>query len=269
MRENDAEVEYRRAHGEPDCPDTNWRNYDDLHLAPCIKNFPITNPQDNPTNEGASPMSTETTPKPAATKPAAKKTTRKTAAKKTTAKTASKPAAKPAKKSEPRKRVNAAASTESNPVGKISNATKKLIKDHLSEIKWPSKIRKTGTTVGLFDNRTGQFDSTSDTKWFVACVDHGTLLGAKSSNEGSDWRGHSDRWCGACQGVAAEKAAAATAKPAAAKPAAKSKPAAKTASKPIAAAKRSRAKKADETIAAELTGNAVLAAAVDAAEKSA
>ena len=213
-------------------------------------------------------MSTETTPKPAATKPAAKKTTRKTAAKKTTAKTASKPAAKPAKKSEPRKRVNAVAAAESNPVGKISNATKKLIKDHLSEIKWPSKIRKTGTTVGLFDNRQGQFDSTSDAKWFVACTDHGTLLGAKSSNEGSDWRSHPDRWCGACQGVHAEKLATAS-KPAAAKPAAKtSKPAAKT-SKPSAAAKRSRAKKADETIAAELTGNAVLAAAVAAAEKSA
>lgn len=118
--------------------------------------------------------------------------------------------------------------------------TKANIKASLDAMKWPSRVRSTGTLIGLFDNREKQFDSTSELPWFSACTEHGTTLGHPNLKLASAWRSKPEQWCPTCisgdtpkakakaeadAAKAAAKATKAAAKPAAAKPAAKKAPA--------------------------------------------
>jgi hypothetical protein len=180
-----------------------WESFSgDVHFAPCVKHLPY---EANPTNSKENTMSTTTTTE-------------------TTTTEAVEPKVDP---------------TTDLSKAKCNAKTKANIKRSMDAMKWPSRVRSTGTLIGLFDNREKQFDSTDDSPWFSACIEHGTTLGHPNLKLASAWRSKPEQWCPTCISGDTPKAKAAAEKQAA-KDAAKAK--AKAAAKP--AAKKPVAKKA-------------------------
>src|SRR5262249_34762875 len=116
---------------------------------------------------------------------------------------AKKPAKAPARKG-PADTV-AAALKQMPPV--IANAwSRKTVAASANRQQWPTRNRASGAVIALLDNRDGQVAAVKDAApWYVACMAHGTLLGAPTVRLASHWRGNAHLWCPECKKVAAER----------------------------------------------------------------